>query len=224
MSSAIVSVAITAQLGFVPQVRRFWAAHTDVAKKDDRDVRTTAGRQITTRHPALTVRGGPFAAPSTCTDGGEPDRGRVFVTYAHESPSFKAAVAGLCEFLQTKGLDVHYDQQDLHVRRNWNNWVDHQLRHADYVVLIASPEYLAAAEGRVSKGQRLGVRSEYERLADLHHRDREAWTRKILPVILTGMSPEDIPLAFGPNTCDYYKVESFTDEGAADLLRVLLGL
>jgi hypothetical protein len=148
---------------------------------------------------------------------------RVFVSYAQESPAHKAAVAELCQFLLAKGVDVRFDQQDLHGRRNWDEWTNTEILRADYVLVIASPDYRAAGNGELDDdNQRRGVASEYRRLADLLHRYRSEWTKKILPVVLPGRSPDDIPLSFLPGTADYYKVSSITDDGAADLLKVLL--
>ena len=48
------------------------------------------------------------------------------------------------------------------------------------------------------------------------------WTKKILPVVLPGQVPDDIPLSFLPGTADYYEITSITEDGAADLLNVLL--
>jgi hypothetical protein len=133
-----------------------------------------------------------------------------------------AAVAELCQFLAAKGVDVRFDQQDPHQRRNWERWTNTEMRRADFVLLIASPGYLAVSEDSLPDDERRGVRSEYERLADLHHLHRTEWTKKILPVVLPGRSPGEIPLSFLPGTGDYYEVPSITDEGAAGLLRVLL--
>lgn len=149
-------------------------------------------------------------------------RPRVFVTYAWETPAHVTAVAELCEFLSGKGVDVRSDRQCPHVRRNWENWTTVEMLHADYVLVIASPSYRAVSEDRLPSDERRGVRSEYQRLVDLQHQDRDAWTRKILPVVLPGRSPEEIPLSFLPFTADHYPVTSITDEGAACLLRVLL--
>ena len=41
-------------------------------------------------------------------------------------------------------------------------------------------------------------------------------------MVLPGRSPDEIPLSFLPGTADYYKVSSITDDGADDLLEVLL--
>ncbi len=146
----------------------------------------------------------------------------MFVSYSQESDAHKAAVTELCGFLASKGLDVRFDQQGLHVRRNWDRWTNTEILRADYVIVIASPAYRAAGDGTLPAGERLGVRSEYERLADLLHRHRDEWTQKILPVVLPGRSSEEIPLSFLPAIADYYMVTSITDEGAASLLEVLL--
>jgi hypothetical protein len=161
-------------------------------------------------HVAVPARAGPC--------GGS----RVFVSYAHESATHKAAVTELCGFLSARGLDVHFDRQGLHERRNWDRWINTEIRRADYVIVIASPAYRAAGDGTLADGERRGVLFEYERLADLLHRYRDEWTRKILPVVLPGQSPEEIPLSFLPGIADHYVVTSITDEGAASLLRVLL--
>jgi hypothetical protein len=110
----------------------------------------------------------------------------------------------------------------LDTRRNWDEWTTTQILRSDYVIVIASPAYRAAGDGTLPKGRHLGVRSEYQRLADLLHRYRDEWTKKLLPVVLPERSVDEIPLTFLPGTGDYYRVESFTPDGAASLLQVLL--
>ena len=163
--------------------------------------------------------GGSALRPTAGLRGGR----RVFVSYAQESPAHKAAVAELCEFLLGKGLDIRFDQQNPHERRIWDDWTNTQILRADYVLVIASPAYRNAGNSEPrDDNERRGVVSEYLRLVDLQHRRRSEWTRKILPVVLPGRSPEEIPLSFLPGIADYYDVSSITDEGAADLLNVLL--
>lgn len=171
---------------------------------------------------AFTVRL-PAPAEAPVPVSANPGGLRVFVSYSQETTAHKAAVRQLCEFLAGKGLDVRYDQQGLHERRNWDRWTNTQILRADYVIVIASPVYQAAGDGEpLPDGTGLGVRSEYDRLADLLHRRRDEWTKKILPVVLPGRSAEEIPLSFLPAIADYYEVTSITDEGAASLLDVLL--
>lgn len=147
---------------------------------------------------------------------------RVFVSYAWESDAHMATVRKLCEFLRTRGVDVRFDKQDTHLRRNWEEWTTVEIRNADYVIVIASPDYQAVGDGTLADTERRGLRSEYLRLIDLQHRFRDEWTRKILPVVLPGRSPGEIPLSFQPFTSDHYRLTSITDDGAASLLGVLL--
>lgn len=145
----------------------------------------------------------------------------VFVSYAQESRAHSDSVAELCEFLAAKGVEPHYDQQMRSERISWEDWTNNEFQRVDYVLVIASPAYRDTGANRLPGHKHRGLRSEYLRLVDLQHEDRDKWTRKILPVVLPGRSPEEIPRSFRPFTTTYYQVTSFTDEGAADLLGVL---
>lgn len=146
---------------------------------------------------------------------------RVFVSYAQESADHKQAVGDLCTLLGKEQVDVRWDQQDPEVRRIWDEWTNIQILRSDYVIAIASPAYRDVGDGTMPPRRHRGLRSEYVRLADLLHRDRELWTRKLLPVVLPGRSPDELPLSFLPGIGDYYRVDDFTPQGAADLLTVL---
>ncbi|GHJ42791.1 hypothetical protein Cs7R123_01330 [Catellatospora sp. TT07R-123] len=159
----------------------------------------------------------PAARPVPDADGP-----RVFVSYAQESPEHKADVVRLCALLAGAGVDVRFDQEDLHVRRNWNDWTNVQIQRADFVLVVASPMYRQASEGELPPDRHRGVQSEYVRLAEELYRDRVRWTPKILPVVLPGRSVDEIPRTFLPYTADHYLVESLTPAGAQDLLTVLL--
>lgn len=145
----------------------------------------------------------------------------VFVSYAQESRAHSDSVARLCEFLTAKGVEPHYDQQMRSERISWEDWTNNEFESVDYVLVIASPAYRDIGGNRLPGHEHRGLRSEYLRLVDLQHEDRDKWTRKILPVVLPGRSPEEIPRSFRPFTTTYYEVTGFTDEGAADLLGVL---
>jgi hypothetical protein len=179
----------------------------------------------------LRASGEPDAFTVRLPDAPEPDvpatpagdgRPRVFVSYAQETPAHKRAVMELCRLLGRAGVDVRVDQDGLERRRNWDEWTTTQLLRTDYVLVVASPAYRAVGDGELTDPTRhLGIRSEYSRLADLVHRDRERWTRKVLPVVLPGRTPDEIPLAFLPSIADYYVLSDFTRDAATDLLKVL---
>ncbi|MGV9360909.1 toll/interleukin-1 receptor domain-containing protein [Amycolatopsis sp. NPDC003731] len=149
-------------------------------------------------------------------------RPRVFVSYAQESTAHKQAVMRLCRLLSRAGVDVRVDQDGLEHRRNWDEWTTTQLLRTDYVIVVASPVYKAVGDGELTDGTRhRGVRSEYGRLADLLHRKRDLWTKKVLPVVLPGRSPDEIPLTFLPAIADHYILSDITVDAAAELLKVL---
>ncbi|MER7639101.1 toll/interleukin-1 receptor domain-containing protein [Streptomyces sp. NPDC126522] len=156
------------------------------------------------------------ATPGSTTSGSI----RVFVSYSQESASHRESVRRLVGLLRVEGFDVRFDQDALDERRNWADWTNAQIERCDYVLVIASPTYRLAAENNLPSGSGLGVRSEYNRLVDLLHRDESRWTKKILPVVLPGRAVEEIPLIFLPGTVSHFIVEDFTPDGARDLLRV----
>jgi hypothetical protein len=137
-----------------------------------------------------------------------------------ESSEHIDAVVQLWNLLTACGADVRIDREGLEEQHNWNDWTTTQILRSDYVLIVASPNYLAASEDRQPPGHSLGVRSEYLRLADLLHRDRPLWTKKI-PPLLPGRSASEIPLTFLPGTVDHHIVTDFTPQGAASLFRTL---
>jgi hypothetical protein len=161
------------------------------------------------------------AVPSVTRDvGGRSPR--VFVTYAHDTDEHKRSVAEFCAFLDGLGMDVRFDRQQPDIRRNWNTWTTAEMMRADFVIVIASPVYREVDRGTLAPDYHPGVQSEFNRLADLLHRDGKNWLAKILPVVLPDRSVDEIPLTFLPNIADHYVVERFTTDGARSLLRVLL--
>lgn len=148
-------------------------------------------------------------------------RPRVFVSYAHDSNRHKEDVRGFCEFLVAVGIDAHLDQWYLNERRDWQRWAAAQIQHSDFVILIASPVCRLVGNGNVGFGVHRGLQSELRLLYELYHGDPETWTRRILPVVLSGRSVDDIPLFLQPRTADHYYVTEFSVYGADELLRVL---
>jgi len=146
---------------------------------------------------------------------------QVFVSYAHDSQPHKRRVRRLCELLAESGVDVRADCLATDERRDWQVWATTQILEADFVVIVASPACLRVGDGAVSSGTHAGLQSEMRTLRELYHRDPDAWTRKMLPVVLPGRSVNEIPLFLQPYTADHFIVPSMTPAGAKDLLRVI---
>jgi SEFIR domain len=148
-------------------------------------------------------------------------RPRVFVSYAHDSAAHKEDVLDFCEFLVGVGVDVHLDRWYLDERRDWRRWAAAQIQHADFVIVVASPVCRLVGDGIVELDGHRGLQSELRFLSELCHRDPEVWIRRILPVVFSGRSIDDIPLFLQPRTADHYRIADFSMEGAEELLRVL---
>lgn len=135
---------------------------------------------------------------------------QVFVSYAHDSPQHKENVRTFCEFLIGSGFDVRGDQWDQHKRRDWHLWAIREIRQADFVIVVASPECRRVGNGEVGPRERRGLQAEMRVLRELHNQDVEVWTGKILPVVLPGCSISDIPLFLQPGDSDHYLVTDFS--------------
>lgn len=147
----------------------------------------------------------------------------VFISYAHDSIKHVRQVLAFAEFLTSKGITVHLDQWADDRRRDWASWAMGGITRADFVVVVASPDYRSVGDGHAVTMANKGARSEAAIIRDLLHRDRDTWLPKLLPVILPGGELDGIPDFLQPYTASTYPIYDFTAEGAEDLLRVLTG-
>ncbi|MGW4057939.1 toll/interleukin-1 receptor domain-containing protein [Amycolatopsis sp. NPDC004747] len=146
---------------------------------------------------------------------------RVFVSYTHDSPEHKDQVLAFSEFLVENSIDVTLDRWHLAHRQDWYTWAIDGIENADHVIVVASARYRVVGDGYASAESNRGMQSEAALLREKLHSDRPAWTRKILPVVLPGHTPEEIPQFLQPQTADHYLVDDFTVAGCESLLRVL---
>jgi SAM-dependent methyltransferase len=98
-----------------------------------------------------------------------------------------------------------------------------EIRLARFVLVIASPAYRQRAEGDAPAGEGRGVQYEASLIREEVYGNPKAALNRILPVILPGGSPSDIPAWLGPTSTTYYTVSEFTERGAEKLLRLLTG-
>ncbi|SEF35837.1 SEFIR domain-containing protein [Amycolatopsis pretoriensis] len=185
-------------LGMVPT-----ADHSRFTLRLDRGTRAVEPESA----PAVRVTG--TAAP------------RVFISYTHDDARHVEAVRKLADFLCECGIDTHLDRWDLEQRRNWGHWAIHNIRAADFVLVVASPLCKAVGNGEVANKANRGMQSELVVLADKQHTDRETWTKKLLPVVLPPHTPDDLPDFLLPQSADHYVVSAPTVEGAESLLRTI---
>jgi hypothetical protein len=146
---------------------------------------------------------------------------KAFVSYVHESAEHKSQVLELATLLRQNGVEAVLDVWSAASRIDWYGWAIKEMTEADYVVVVASKEYLQVADGAPSREHR-GVQSEAALLRDLVWEDRASWLPKILPVLLPGHLLNEIPRFLQPSTASRYEVTALTREGVEDLLRVIL--
>lgn len=155
-----------------------------------------------------------------------PDRAapRVFVTYSHDTPEHKKLVERFAAFLRTGiGLDVHLDAWYDNVRRDWSLWATEQLTKADFIVVVASPDYKRRADGTALPHEGRGAQFEAAIIRDNLTRDLRRETERVLPVVLPGRSIDEIPVFLNAHSTTRYHVDEFTEAGVADLLAAITG-
>jgi tetratricopeptide (TPR) repeat protein len=136
-----------------------------------------------------------------------------------------ALVREFWRFLRSNGVDARLDQGVAGRRQDWPMWIRREMRAADFVVVVASPEYKAAAEGELGSEAEhgRGVRWESLQLVEQCYRSHQEALARIVPVVLPGSSPRDIPDFLRPASTTWYPVPELTVGGADALLRLLFG-
>lgn len=149
---------------------------------------------------------------------------RVFVTYAHESWAHKEQVREFATFLRSEiGLDVHLDQWYDARRHDWSAWAVDQLARADFILVIASPEYRRRADGAAPPDVGRGSQFEAAIIRDNLTKNLRKETERVLPVVLPGRSVDDIPTFLNGHSTTRFHVEEFTRAGVAKLLAAITG-
>jgi hypothetical protein len=145
----------------------------------------------------------------------------VFISYAHESPTHIDEVRQLYFFLRDNGIDAVFDEVAAAQRQNWQLWMTQELGRADFVVVVASAEYKRRAEGQVPANEGRGLQQETAIIGEKLYRNRPEWTRRILPVLLPGHEPDEVPTWLGGYSATNYRVASIDAAGCEQLLRAL---
>jgi hypothetical protein len=146
---------------------------------------------------------------------------RVFISYAHDDAAHEDLVRDFWWFLRRNGVDAQADLTAAEDRQDWAEWMIQQIRDAERVLVVASPAYARRAEGDAEPTEGRGVQWESRLIRELMYADQRAGMRWVLPVVLPGCSPEDIPLWLRPTSAFYYRISEFTVPGAEKLLRLL---
>jgi hypothetical protein len=149
---------------------------------------------------------------------------RVLISYAQQAdfPGHGDAVHRLWVFLRECGINARLDLPAARQRQDWALWMADEIREADFVLVIASPEYRKRAEGRSGPDVGRGVQWEARLIRDAFYRDQRGLDR-FVPVVLPGEDIDGLPDFIAPATSTVYHVSDFTVSGADTLLRLLTG-
>lgn len=149
---------------------------------------------------------------------------RVFVSYSHDTPEHLNRVERFATFLRGRfGLDVVLDLWHDVERVDWSLWAMDHLTNADFVLVIASPEYKRRADGTAPSHEGRGAQFEAAILRNNATRDLRGETRRVLPVVLPGCSIEDIPTFLNAYSTTRYEIADYDDAGVAGLLAAITG-
>ncbi|MGI5426446.1 toll/interleukin-1 receptor domain-containing protein [Streptomyces sp. CA-179760] len=143
----------------------------------------------------------------------DPDRPRVFLSYAHEEDGdiHKKRVAALGERLRDHGIGVLLDTI-AHRKgpQHWPRWMRKQYKEADLVLVIVSPAYKRRAEHEEVPGKGDGVGYEADYILNERMADRQ-WYERILLVSFPEHGSAHIPdFLRGPTL---YTLDPETGEG-----------
>lgn len=146
----------------------------------------------------------------------------VFITYAHDSAAHKETVARFARFLRDRmGISVVLDQWADGPRLDWSYWASDGMRAADFVVVVASPDYLRRSRDDIAPDDGAGAQAEIRTLHDMMTQNRREATRRILPVVLPGRSVSEIPPFLNPYSTTRFEIDSISDAGMAPLLAAI---
>ncbi|WP_410608711.1 SEFIR domain-containing protein [Amycolatopsis sp. lyj-109] len=145
----------------------------------------------------------------------------VLISYARADEEHNEAVRHLAHLLRRNGIETEIDLYAARHRQDWAAWHQRQIIRADFVLIIASPEYKRQAEGEDAPHQGRSVSWEAMLIREDIYRDRQVALRKYLPVVLPGHSADDLPAWLNPRTATSYSIDELSDNGVVNLLRVI---
>jgi hypothetical protein len=143
---------------------------------------------------------------------------RVFLSYAHSNAAHEAEVERLHGLLEAEAVDVRWDQ-DVKIRGNWPRWMEEQVAQADFVLVCVSSLYRSRADECSEPDEGRGVQYEADQIRNRYYRNQRAGRREIIPVILPGSTPDDIPQFLLPHAAGHVQVDPSTGSGRTRLLQ-----
>lgn len=151
---------------------------------------------------------------------------RAFISYAWDDAAHVLLVVRFADFLRDRcGVQVELDLDATVRPQDWPQWMQAQVRRADVILVVASPQYKRRAEedDTLAPDEGRGVRWETRLITELSYADPRKGLATVLPVVLPGRSAEEIPFYLGPMSRTHYDVSEFSLAGAEPLVKYVTG-
>ena len=94
------------------------------------------------------------STPDKTTTG---EIGTVFISYSHDGPAHVRAVLCLSNRLRSEGIDCVLDQYETSPREGWPQWMDREIKKAQFVLMICTETYYRRVMGQEKPGVGHGV-------------------------------------------------------------------
>ena len=120
------------------------------------------------------------------------DLGTVFISYTHEGPDHAQAVLDLSKSLRDEGIDCVLDRYEASPPEGWPQWMDREIKKAQFVLMICTEAYYNRVMGKEKPGIGLGIAWEGHLIYNHIYRSASRNT-KFLPVIFDEAHEQYIP-------------------------------
>jgi len=131
---------------------------------------------------------------------------RVFLSYAHESPEFRAKVQALRDWLISRDIPVisDCDHPFRPPPKGWQTWMEDAIDEADVVLVVGSPKLVERYRKRSPKGVGLGAQFEGAIITQELYESLEH-NVKFFPILPDGGTIDHIPkpLRSYSNSCRF---------------------
>jgi hypothetical protein len=117
---------------------------------------------------------------------------RVLISYSHDSPAHKERTLELAQSLRGDGIDARIDQFVPAPAQGWPQWMEDELRQADFVIVVCTKSYRRRFEATEAPGVGRGASWESQ-LVKQRLYDNELTHETLVSVLFDDGDDEDVP-------------------------------
>jgi hypothetical protein len=120
------------------------------------------------------------------------DLGTVFISYTHDGADHARVVLSLSNRLRTEGIDCVLDQYESSPPEGWPQWMDREIKKAQFVLMVCTEAYYRRVMGEEVPGIGLGIAWEGNLIYN-HIYSAGSRNTKFIPVIFDAAHAVYIP-------------------------------